>query len=141
DIWYRRLHGDTTARPLVSGPASEVAPRISPDGKWLAYSSDESGSYQVYVTPIPGPGGRLQISQGIGVMPVWSHDGRRLFYISYSQLMEANLVFSPDVRVQSRRKLLDDVSRGPPTHASYDVAPDGKHFLFLKNAGDDEQLI
>jgi serine/threonine-protein kinase len=141
DIWYRRLTGDTSTRVLVSSRATEVAPRISPDGKWVAYTSDESGRNQVYVTPLPGPGGRVQVSANGGAQPVWSADNRRLFYSANGGLMAATLSFTPTVRVESREKLFDVVKTGPPTHAAYDVARDGKHFVLLQSTGAEAQLI
>jgi eukaryotic-like serine/threonine-protein kinase len=141
DLWYRRLTGDTSTRVLVSSRAIEAAQRISPDGKWVAYNSDESGRNQVYVTPLPGPGGRVQVSANGGAQPVWSADSRRLFYVANGGLMAATLSLTPTVQVESREKLFDVVRTGPPTHAGYDVARDGKHFVLLQSTGAEAQLI
>src|SRR5207253_61861 len=79
DIWYRRFDGDTTPKPIANTSFLEWNPRLSADGHWVAYSSTESGRYEVYVRPFPGPGARYQVSTDGGQTPVWSRDGRRLF--------------------------------------------------------------
>ena len=86
---YGIRKGDSTLVPLVTGPASEVDPAVSPDGRWLAYASNESGTAQVYVRPFPDAGSaRWQVSTAGGVSPVWSHSGKELFYRStQEQLM------------------------------------------------------
>ncbi len=69
--------------PLVTGPASEIHPAVSPDGRWLAYASDESGTAEIYVRPFPDAGSaRWQVSTAGGVSPIWSHSGKELFYRS-----------------------------------------------------------
>jgi len=67
-------------KPFLNGPFNEYDPAFSPDGRWLAYSSNESGNPEVYVRPFPGPGGKWQISVGGGLFPKWSRNGRELFY-------------------------------------------------------------
>ena len=120
--------------------AYEEAPRLSPDGRWIAYSTDESGAYEVVVQPFPGPGPRTQVSTNGGVEPVWSRDGRRVFYRNGRRVVAATLTTSPQLGVVSRSELFDDVFL-PATspHANYDVAPDGSHLLFL--AGVDDQRL
>ena len=75
DIWVLRL-GDRKAQPFLRTPFNEGAPRFSPDGRWLAYVSDESGRYEIYVQPYPGPGGKWQISTEGGTEPLWNRNGR-----------------------------------------------------------------
>ena len=141
-IWYRRLDGDTAAVAFAPTLFSEWTPRISPDGKWMAYSSDESGAFQVYVRPFPGPGARYQVSVDGGNTPVWSRDGRHLFYPNGQQLLSATLAVTPTFSVTAREKLLEGneytFSLG---HASYDVAPDGKRFLLLRPLNGETQTI
>ena len=76
------VRGDSTTTPLVAaGGFEEVAPALSPDGRWLAYASNESGRYEVYVRPFPDANaGRWQVSRNGGNEPVWAHNGRELFY-------------------------------------------------------------
>ena len=102
DLWYRGLTSDTAMRALATTPFTEAGPRISPDGRWIAFASDESGSYQVYVTPLPGPGGRYQVSTTGGATSVWSPDGRRLYYAYAGRLEAATLAFVPTVAVTAR---------------------------------------
>ena len=140
DLEYRRLAGDTTRKPVVATRAYEEALRLSPDGRWIAYSTDESGAYEVVVQPFPGPGPRTQVSTNGGVEPVWSRDGRRLFYRTGRRVVAASLTTVPQLAVASRAELFDDVFL-PATspHANYDVSPDGSHLLFL--AGVDDQRL
>jgi Tol biopolymer transport system component len=114
-------------------------PRLSPDGRWVAFSTNESGRDEVVVQPFPGPGGRVQVSTGGGTEPVWSRDGRRLFYRGGPQLMAATIRPSPSFTVVSRDTVLTDTyAYASNPHANYDVMPDGTHFIFLQpdNAGE-----
>ena len=84
DIWLLRL-GDRKAQPFLRTPFNEGAPHFSPNGRWLAYASNDSGRYEIYVQPYPGPGGKWQISTEGGNEPVWNPNGRELFYRSWRQ--------------------------------------------------------
>jgi eukaryotic-like serine/threonine-protein kinase len=79
DIWAVPLFGDRKPFPVVQGASSDVWGTFSPDGKWVAYESDESGRGEIYVVPFPGPGGKWQISTGGGLVPLWA-SGKELFY-------------------------------------------------------------
>jgi serine/threonine-protein kinase len=140
DIYYRALTGDTTARPVAnSATAIENMPRLSPDGRWVAFTTNESGRDEVVVQPFPGPGGRVQVSTGGGTEPVWSRDGRRLFYRGERQLMAAVVRPGPAFAVVARDTMLADTYMyASNPHANYDVMPDGTHFVFLEpdNAGE-----
>ena len=87
DLWTLRLDGRRTPLPLVRTPFQEMAGRFSPDGHWVVYESDASGTEEVYVRPFPAPDGQWQISAGIGDTPFWSRDGRTIYYSAGSQLM------------------------------------------------------
>jgi serine/threonine-protein kinase len=136
DIYYRAMAGDTTPRPVAtSGTAIESMPRLSPDGRWIAFITNESGRDEVVVQPFPVPGGRVQVSITGGAEPVWSRDGRRLFYRGDGLLLAANIKPGPAFAVTSRDTVLTDTylfASNP--HANYDVMPDGKHFVFLQGA-------
>jgi serine/threonine-protein kinase len=129
----RQFEGDTTTKPLLTSSATELAPRLSRDGRWLAYSSDESGRQEVYVQPYPGSGGRVQVSTGGGEQPTWSNDGR-LFYREGNAMMVAHLSRTADAAtVTSRLKLFEgDFYGAGALAASYDVSADGKHFLMAR---------
>ena len=136
DIYYHGLNGDTTPHSISNEiKAVETMPRVSPDGRWVAFTTDESGREEVVVQPFPGPGGRVQVSANGGSEPVWSRDGRKLFYRGDGHLMAARLSTGPSFAVATRDTLFTDVYQGAPNpHANYDVMPDGTHFVFLKAA-------
>jgi Tol biopolymer transport system component len=150
DIWVLRLSDPSAgsgqgrkAQPFLKTPADESAASFSPDQKWLAYSSDESGRREIYVQPYPGPGGKWQISTDGGQEPVWNPNGRELFYRSGSKIMAVDVNQSRDregagvvptgFSAGTPRMLFE----GPylPTPGSlpnYDVSPDGQRFLMVK---------
>jgi serine/threonine-protein kinase len=141
EVWYRRLDGDSTPHPVAATAATQYAPRLAPDGRWVAYSSDESGVQQVYVRPFPALGARYQVSVDGGTEPVWSADGRRLFYRSNRVIKVATLVTAPAFAVTAREELFEGDFVFQSVHAEYDASPDGEHFLLLKFAGSDVQTI
>ncbi len=143
DLFYRAMSGDTTEKPISTSPtAIETMPRISPDGRWIAFLTDESGTNEVVVQPFPGPGGRVQVSAGGGSEPVWSRDGKRLFYRNDSKFMSARVAAGSTFAVTARDSVFTDdyVYAGNP-HANYDVMPDGEHFLFLKPASEGNMIV
>jgi Tol biopolymer transport system component len=143
DLWLHAPGGDAP-RPLLTSPFSESFPALSPDGKWLAYVTDESGRVEVYVRSLSG-GGKIQVSRDGGQEPSWSHDGRELFYIETggggSRMIAAAVQTTPNFRVTSRTPLFDasDYERAAP-HANYDVHPDGR-FLMIRRAAASEVVI
>ncbi len=138
DLFARRMRGDTTVIQLTSSATAEITPRLSPDGRWLAYLSTESGTPEIYVSPFPDfAASRVIVSQGGGTEPVWSADGRELFYATATgtRIVAAKVETSPTFRVLERRVLfvrqgLNSVLAG----GSYDVTPDGKRFLMYGGA-------
>jgi hypothetical protein len=133
DIWVLNL-ADRKSQPFLRTSWEETAPNFSPDGKWLAYSSDESGRREIYVQPYPpGPGGKWQISTDGGQEPVWNPNGGELFYRSRKKIMAVDIDTESGFSPNAPRLLFE----GPymPTAASfpfYDVSPDGERFLMLK---------
>jgi dipeptidyl aminopeptidase/acylaminoacyl peptidase len=81
DIWALPMQGDKKPFAIAATQANERDAQFSPDGKWIAFQSDESGRFEVFVQPFPGPGNRLQISSNGGAMARWRADGKELFYI------------------------------------------------------------
>jgi serine/threonine-protein kinase len=133
DLFVVPLTGERRAEPLLTSPFNEAYPAISPDGQWLAYASDESARYEVYVRPFPGGGGKVLVSAGGGVEPVWSRDGRELYYRdAEAMLVAATVERSPEFRVLRREQLfgVGDYETSTP-HANYDVGPDGR-FVFVR---------
>jgi Tol biopolymer transport system component len=126
-------------KPFVNTPAIEVHPAFSPDGRWIAYTSLESGPPEVYVRPFPGPGGKWQISTGGGVFPEWSRNGKELFYrTNDSKIMVVSYTSSGDSFHADKPRLWSPgqfTTRG--TSLNYALHPDGKRFAVLK-AGNGE---
>ncbi|MCX5755175.1 MAG: hypothetical protein NTX19_03515, partial [Gemmatimonadetes bacterium] len=134
--------GDTATVPLVASPAfNETSPALSPDGRWLAYSSNESGRHEVYVRPYPKvDAGRWQVSQAGGSSPHWSHTGRELFYQNGVQALVAVAVaVVPGVTFTLGAQVtlfttsgFTSSTGGSTTYLYYDVAPDDKRFVFFR---------
>ena len=147
DIVTVATRGDTTVRPFAATPANEFMPRFSYDGRWVAYVSDESGRYEIYVRPFPGPGGRVRVSDDGGSEPVWSHSGRRLFYRSHRRLIEVSFAdwqSGGGLAITGRTTLFEgDYQQSVlgRTFTSYDVAPDDKHFVMLRRAGNAPDIV
>jgi eukaryotic-like serine/threonine-protein kinase len=135
DILGVRTTGDSAPVPLVTTPFTELHPAASPDGHWLAYTSIESGTNEIYVRPFPSTtGGRWQVSNGGGSQPRWSPDGRELFYLDGTfRLVAAEIRTSPTFEVSELRPLFDATRFTVDLfHTSYDVLPGGRGFLFLR---------
>ena len=129
DIWVLPL--DTREPlPFLQTPAFETSPRFSPDGRWLAYVSNDSGVGEVYVRPFPGPGGRLQISNGGGSEPVWARSGRELFYRDGNRMLSVAFTAEPTLSAE-RPQLLFEGSylRSDTGGSGYDVAADGRFLM------------
>jgi len=136
DIWVLKLKGERKPQPFLQTPFNEGAPIFSPDGRWLAYQSDESGRQEIYVRPFPGPGGKWQISTEGGSEPMWARNGRELFYRSGDKMMAAAIETKP-VFAAGKPKLLFEghYERGILSFSfepNYDVSPDGQQFLMIK---------
>ncbi len=141
DVWYKSFQGDTAPKPIEAGPSAELGPRYSPDGKWIAYSSGESSATQVYVRPFPSLSMRHQVSTDGGATPVWSRDGRRIYYASGRRIIAATIQLQPEWRVLSRRTVVDRDFTFNTIHADFDVMPDGLSILALQPADEEAQLI
>lgn len=143
DIWYRRLTGDTTRKTFVSEPSTEYAPRFSPDGKWLAYGSNRDGTSQVYVEPFPPTGSRYQVTSEGGAAPLWSRDGKRVYYANANRIFAATVQLTPTFAVLARQELFagGQYSLSSPVHAPWDVSPDGQHLLLIRPLQADNALV
>jgi len=138
DLRLLVMDGSTRTQPLVNSAFNERLAQVSPDGKWLAYQSNDSGRPEIYVRPFPNvDGGRWQISSSEGMQPAWARSGRELFYVAGdARLMsvairEENGVFAagnPTVAVNG--PFYPGVN--PAGLRTYDVSPDGKRFLMLE---------
>jgi hypothetical protein len=131
DIAAVPFEGQRSLRFVLQTAAHERGGRLSPDGRWMAYESDESGRPEVYVLPYPGLGGRWQVSTEGGSVPVWSRDGRELFFKSGDRLMVAGVETRPAFRTGLPTASFDLMPRrsgdwGVATLEEYDSAPDGR---------------
>lgn len=136
DVWILPLTGDRKPFPFVQTPYTELNPKFSPDGKWIAYQSDESGRSEVYVAPFPGPGGKWQISSAGGTQPVWSRDGREVYFFSPAYQMMAAAIRASGASLQPGNAvpLFTPAARNYPSGV-YDVDAKGR---FLINIGAEE---
>ena len=144
DLWV--LHNGEERRSFLQTPFMEQYPEFSPDGKWIAYGSNETGRSEVYIRPYPGPGRKVSISIDGGVVPRWSSSGDELFFraplgeeggrprTTHRRVMAVSIEIDPDVRVGQPRLLFDGANY--IGGVSYDVAPDGKRFVMVKAGAD-----
>ena len=143
DLGVLSLEGDGLGEPLLASEFNELNAEISPDGRWLAYQSDASGEYEIYVRPFPNVDeGRDQISRGGGTRPLWARDGGELFYLDPTgQLMAVSVRTDPSFAFGSPEVVLEEsysAEAGAPGR-SYDVSRDGKRFLMIKDAGANDE--
>jgi Tol biopolymer transport system component len=146
EVWLIPINGDRKPQTLLQGTFNVGGGRFSPDGKWIAYVSDESGRNEVYVRSYPEAGTRIQISAEGGSQPVWSRNGRELFFRNGDQTMVVAVGLTPSLVVGKPEALftrpqLDD-SSGPAYGmvADYDVSADGKRFIMRKHNSDTAQI-
>jgi serine/threonine-protein kinase len=142
DVFRVPLDSQRVAQSYLTTGANEAAPAFSPDGKWVALVSDESGRDEVYVRSFPDPSSRIQVSVAGGGSPAWSRDGSRLYYRAGSSLLAARVSLSPAFTLLARDTILPSlpgaaVFRGP----TYDVTRDGKRILAIVSDADDFQLV
>jgi len=131
DIWLLTVEPERRARPLIQRPGVQNNPRFSPDGRWLAYVSNETGRAEVYVEPFPGRGERWPISNDGGNFPVWERHGRELYYKNGRKLMAAALETYPTFVAAAPRLLFAGAGVEGPVIAGgpFDVAPDGRFIM------------
>ena len=135
DIWVLHMEGERKARPFLTSPFSEFNPNLSPDGRWLAYVSNESGRDEIYVTSFPQPRGRLQISTEGGTQPAWAPSGAELFYRNDRKMMAVDIVTEPELTPANPRLLFEgSYHQGSSYGRNYDVMPDGQRFIMVKTA-------
>jgi serine/threonine protein kinase len=139
DVRLIQVDGDRKQQPLLQGPFNMGGARFSPDGRWIAYVSAESGRNEVWVRSYPGAGTRIQISADGGTQPVWSRNNRELFFRNGDQTLVVTVGLSPSIAVGKPQVLfshadLDDSSGSAyEMAADYDVSPDGQRFIMRKH--------
>jgi len=140
------LQGDRTPRRLDDSKYAQGSPKFSPDGRWLAYCSNESGKAQVYVQAFPGPGPKIQVSNDGGTDPVWKRSGQELFYRNGDSMLAVAVSTASTFSAGRTQELWKgryshgmSSSCGAPglTSSNYDVTADGKRFLMIKDEDQD----
>jgi serine/threonine-protein kinase len=146
DVMILPLEGDEAsgwkpgkATPFLSAPYVEGAPEFSPDGRWIAYLSNESGRNEVYVRPFPGPGGKWQISNGDADDPRWSRTKHEIFFLAAgtSRLMRSVYAVDGDSFRAEKPTQWSDVALGArprPPSRDLDIHPDGQRFVIAAGA-------
>ena len=137
DLWVLPVSGDKKPFPFLKTPFDERDSQFSPDGKWIAYQSNESGRFEIYVLPFPGPGEKFQISSDGGAQPRWNRNGTEVFYVS----LDSKLMATP-VKLSSNGQSLETgtpvalfpvrIAGGPLLAAykqQYAESSDGQRFL------------
>jgi len=138
DVNVLPLEDDQTARPFIKTPFVELRSRFSPDGRWVAYQSNESGRFEIYVQAFPGPGGKWQISTAGGQEPQWGPDGCELLYLSPERQLVRVEVQTGQTFVAGIPEAMFPVSlRSVTTNNRYLIAPDGQRFLLLSSLIED----
>jgi dipeptidyl aminopeptidase/acylaminoacyl peptidase len=127
------------SRDLLASRADETSPKISPDGQWLAYVSNEGGRSDVYVTPLSNPTKARRVSVEGGSEPAWASGGRELFYRQGTTMMAATIDASGQIQSAARRLFDVDFVRGTLDAANYDVMPDGR-FVMVQRASQNSDL-
>jgi Tol biopolymer transport system component len=135
DLWTYSI-ADRKATPFIQTPFNEILGRFSPDGRWIAYVSNESGREEVYVVPFPGPGGKWQISTTGGRAPAWTRGGREIVYEAPGdEIMAVEVRTAPTFQAGIPKALFKTHLRPPPGR-QFDVTPDGERFLVNLRPGD-----
>jgi Tol biopolymer transport system component len=130
DLFVLPAAGEPKPTLVIQSGFSEDQGRISPDGRWIAYSSNESGRYEVYVAPFPGTGGKWQVSAAGGAFPRWGHDGSEIFYLAPDNKLISASVNSKGAGFEVGAVKPLFATRIPTrTSYQYDVSPDGQRFL------------
>ncbi len=129
------------SRMILPAAFNESQVTLSPDGRWLAYQSDEADRMEVYVRPYPGPGGRVSVSLLGGTEPTWSRDGRELYYRTGDSLIAATVSLTPTFTVTGRRALFTGSFLRATNSREYDPAPDGQHFVMIRGGATQSTLI
>jgi Tol biopolymer transport system component len=139
-IFVAPTSGDATPRLLAKGPGFHFAPALSPDDRVLAYVSDATGRTELLVGSFPEAGEPIQVSRAGGLEPVWSRDGRTLYYRFGRALMAVSVSSSP-ITISAPRVVFEGNYLGDGAFDNYDVAPDGKHFLMLQSVDRQAETI
>jgi len=132
-VWVMPLDGDRVPRALFPQPAGEENPQLSPDGRWIAYEVNVSSRKEIYVSPFPGPGPGQKVSADGGEEPLWSPDGRELFFQEGARLMSATVALGPVFSASAPRFVHEGrFLRSLNSRTSWSITPDGRRFLRIQ---------
>ena len=135
NLRVRRLSGDTAVKPLLVEPAFTLSIALSPDGRWLAYTSNQTGQYELYVSSFPDMKSKRLVSSGGGAEPRWARDGKELYFVSGAKLMAVTVPPGSSFNPGSPRALFSvEGYRRARNHPQYDVAPDGRFVMIREPA-------
>jgi serine/threonine protein kinase/Tol biopolymer transport system component len=132
DVWALSRATPADPHPLVQGPFNEHDAQFSPDGRWVVYVSDESGREEIYVRPYRGATSPFVVSRDGGTYPLWSRDGREIFYRQGDALMAVSVQANP-FHTDKPQQLFTGPYTGAGRESSFAVSPDGKHFVMVKS--------
>jgi Tol biopolymer transport system component len=134
-LWLLPLAGSSKPSPILDTPFAERDARLSPDGKWIAYESDDSGRVEVYVQRFPALGSKVQVSNDGGAQPVWSREGRHLFYRGSGKVMSVTVGGGEPIELGAPVGIFEDtfLDKGAD-HTGYDVSPDGRLMFSRESA-------
>jgi Tol biopolymer transport system component len=133
DILILDMKSGDKLRPFLNTRYRKCNPAFSPDGRWLAYSSNESGQHEVYLRECTDGGQLKPVSSGGGMNAVWSRDGRELFYVNDKDMMVVKITTKPRLSVGKPERLFtSSCLTGDNLHTHYDISPDGDRFLMIK---------
>ena len=142
DVWVLPLTGDRKPYPFLQTAFNEQNAKFSPDGRWVAYASDESTLFEVFVTPFPGPGVSRRVSPGLAALPRWRSDGKELFYEARDgTIMSVPWTMKGDQPEIGTAQPLFTVGRPSSIAYTWDVSPDGQRFLVRVPASNDRASL
>ena len=139
DIWYMQAREGASGYEKVmflDTPFDEVSPDLSTDGKFLAYETDESGQFEVYVQAFPEGGDKRQVSTNGGHQPRWSGDGKEIFHVQEDTLVAVSVTTSPAFSVGTATRLFEGYGAFDRRGQEYDVAPDEQRFVMVETLED-----
>ena len=137
-----QLDSARVPRPLIESTFDNSSPSLSPDGRWLAYASDEQGRSEIYVRPFPGPGGRWQVSKDGGTEPIWSHMGNEIFFRVGASVMAVPVqTAGASVAAGDAKELFKTTATPGVAYPSYDVSRDGRTFILSQPLRENDQSL
>jgi dipeptidyl aminopeptidase/acylaminoacyl peptidase len=138
DIWYLERTGDGSGwepHPFLQARSLQTAAKLSPDGRYVVYLSEESGRREIYVQSFPEGGRKITVSSAGGVQPRWSRDGKELFYVEGGSLMAVAVSNVPSFSLGPAKRLFEHPSFTAAPVPQYDVSADGQRFLVVEPVG------